>query len=159
MMLNTNTINLRIQKNILNGIKTPHSTSYPVIYCENNKYYLVCFVFFYTREDIDTGKIDRPTVWTIADIKTGEIIREYETKEKEFSDAPYDVKYNVCPNTQYDTSKEYYDDTFAILDSVREEFLKTGQINLEKYKEYMKKILVNIPDSYKRFYLDLSIQF
>lgn len=105
-MINSYDINSHVQKNILNGAKTPHSTSYPVIYFENEKYYLAVFVFFFSREDIEAGSVERPTMWAIADIETGEIVEERLTKDKDFSDASYDIKYSVRADAQYDTSKK-----------------------------------------------------
>lgn len=109
----------RLLNQILDGKKIPHSTSQPVLHKEEEKYYLAVFVFYYTRGDIEQGMVDRPSTWAIADIETGEIIKMYETKDKDFSDASYDVKYNVHTDGEYDTSKEYYDKAFTILDSVR----------------------------------------
>jgi|GEM_PF-1262965 len=154
---NAKEINAEIMKKVLNGIKTPHSTSQPVIYYENGKYYLAVFVFFYTREDIEAGAVERPTVWAIADIETGEIIEERQTKDMDFSDASYDIKYNVRSDAQYDTSKKYYDEAYAILDSVREKIISTGKLYKLEYKYYLDKILANIPKDYQRFYTDLSV--
>ena len=145
------------KKSVLNGIKVPHSTSQPVLYCDDGKYYLASFVFFYSKDDIESGAIDRPTVWAIADIETGEIIEEYETKEKDFSDAAYDVKYNVRADGEYDTSREYYDKAFKILDSVRSKIIKDGKFYKEEYQHYLNMILANIPKDYQRFYRDLSV--
>ncbi len=149
--------NAKLQNSILNGAKSPHSTSYPMVYYENNKYYLACFVFFFTREDIELGMVDRPTVWAITDIETGEIIEERQTKDIDFSDAAYDVKYNVRADGEYDTSREYYDKAFKILDSVRSKIIKDGKFYKEEYQYYLNMILANIPKEYQRFYTDLSV--
>ena len=156
-MVNSKEVNSIIQKHILEGSKISHSTSYPVIFYMKEKYYLAVFVFFYNREDIEAGAVDRPTVWAIADIEKGEIIEERQTKEIDFSDASYDAKYNVRSDAQYDTSKKYYDDAFAILDSVREKIISTGKLYKLEYKYYLDKILANIPKDYQRFYTDLSV--
>ena len=156
-MINSGFINGKIQKDILDGAKTPHSTSYPVIVFEKSKYYLAVFTFFFSREDIEKGAVERPSMWAIADIETGEIIEERQTKENDFSDASYDVKYNVRSDAQYDTSKKYYDDAFAILDSVRKKIISTGKLYKLEYKYYLDKILANIPKDYQRFYTDLSV--
>lgn len=148
---------VNFQKRVLGGIKIPHSTSQPVIYQENGRYYLAFFVFYYSRDDINLGVINRPTLWAIADLETGKIIEERETKNNDFSNARYDMKYNVRADKQYDTSRKYYDEAFAILDSVRYELIKTGMINKEEYKLYLDKIIANIPQEYQRFYKDLSI--
>ena len=156
-MIKSTTINTNIQQNILHGDKIPHSTSYPVIYKENGKYYLAAFVFFFTREDIEAGAVDRPTLWAIADIKTGEIIEERDTKTMDFSDAGYDVKYNVQADAEYDTSPEYYNKAFVILDSVRSKLIETGKFYGAEYQFYLDKIVSNIPKEYQRFYRDLSV--
>lgn len=153
----SNEIYVKINRNILNGVKIPHSTSYPVIYQENSKYYLAVFVFFYTKQDIEAGAVERPTVWAIADLETGEIIEKYQCKDKDFTDASYDIKYNVRSDIQYDTSKKYYDEAFTILDSVRKKIISSGKFYALEYKYYLKKILANIPKDYQRFYTDLSV--
>lgn len=156
-MVSAKQANINIQNNVLSGAKTPHSTSYPVILKENGKFYLAVFTFFYSREDIDAGMVERPTMWAIADIETGEIIKEYDTMEKDFSNAPYDVKYNIRSNEYYDTSKEYYEKTFAILDSVRSKFINEHKFYEAEYRAYLNRILANIPKDYQRFYTDLSV--
>lgn len=156
-MINSYDINSHIQKNILNGAKTPHSASYPVIYFENEKYYLAVFVFFYSREDIEEGRIYRPTVWAIADLITGEIIEERETSIVEFSNAPYDKKYNIRADKKYDTSKEYYDKAFSILDICRKSIIENDNFDRNEYAKYLQMIVANIPEEYQRFYYDLSI--
>lgn len=45
-MISSCDINSYIQKNILNGAKTPHSTSYPMLYFENDKFYLAFALLF-----------------------------------------------------------------------------------------------------------------
>lgn len=155
--MKTSDINSYLQKNILSGAKVPHSTSYPVIRQENGKYYLAVFVFFYTREDIEAGMADRPTMWALADLESGEILEERRTEENDFSDAGYDVKYCVRADAQYDTSKQYYKEAFAILDSVRAKLIDTGKFYNLEYQYYLKRILANIPKEYQRFYTDLSV--
>jgi len=150
-------INSNIQKNILNGNKISHSTSYPIIYFEEEKYYLAFFTFFFSQEDIKSGMVSRPTSWVIVDIVTGEIIEERDTNNIDFSDASYDVKYNICVDGEYDTSKQYYDKAFSILDDVRNKLITTGTLDKTQYQIYLNKIIANIPKEYQRFYRDLSV--
>ena len=156
-MLSSKEINSKIQKNILNGSKIPHGVSRPLIYKEEDKYYLAVFVFFYTKEEFLMCSISRPTMWAILDIENGDIIEKYETSEKDFSNASYDIKYNISPDKEYNTSAEYYDKAFSILDSVREELIEKNRFNEDKYKEYFKMVLDNITESYKRFFKELSV--
>ena len=90
-------------------------------------------------------------MWAVADIETGKIIETRQTKNKEFSDASYKVKYNVRADAQY------YEKAFAILDSCRNEIINTDRFNPEEYKHYLDMIVANIPKEYQRFYFDLSV--
>lgn len=164
-MVSSRAVNAIIQNNISDRGKIPHGVSYPVIYCENYQYYLAVFIFFYTGEDIRAGKIMRPSLWVTADIKTGEIIQEYETKDKEFSKAPYDMKYDIrgcniphgCEYPHYNTSEQYYEDAFAILDLVRSGIIDTGKLHKKEYRDYLDRIMADIPEEYRQFYTDLSV--
>lgn len=146
----------RITASILNGEKIPHSVSRPVLYRNDGVLYLAVFVFFYNRDDIENGAVDRPTLWAIADLSTGEIIERFQSRDKDFSNASYDKKYNVRSEKKYDTSKEYYIKAYEILDKVRNHYFKTGEVLVADYDQYIQLILANIPDDYKRFYTDLS---
>ncbi len=156
-MIGSREINQKIQRDILGGVKAPHSTSYPVIYTEGNRYYLAVFVFFYTKEDIAAGKVNRPATWAIVDLEDGSIIEERQTKEQDFSDASYDIKYNVRTDKEYDTSRKYYEEAFTILDSVRKKIISDGKFYKAEYQFYLNKIQANIPKEYQRFYTDLSV--
>ena len=155
-------INLNVHRQILGGAKVPHCTSQPVIYKENDAYYMAYFVFFYTREDIDREMANRPTLWVIADMKTGQIVEQRETYEHEFSDAAYDRKYSLKPNKENTPegryqSPLYYNEAYAILETVRNSIITVKTVNELEYQMYMDKILAYTPKEYQRFYKDLSI--
>lgn len=146
-----------IKRDILGGAKTPHSTSLPVLRMHNGELCFAAFLFYFNREEIQSGKCQRPSMWVIADLKTGKIIERYDCIEKEFSDASYDVKYDISADSSYNASKEYYEKLFNILDMVRIEFLETGKLNEELYGDYLKMLQSTTPKEYQRFYVDLSI--
>ena len=164
LVITASMINKKIQNEIFDGRKLPHITSYPVIHLKDNQYYLAVFITLYTKEEIESGYLGRPTKWAIFDIETGKI-RRYkhavkdviETSEEEFSSAPYNIKYNIRSDKKYDNSEEYYEEAFKILDKCRESIMDGAKINLGEYQKYLEKILNNVPESYRRFYLDLSI--
>lgn len=150
-------INRKLQKNVIADIKVPHGVSQPVLRYQDGKYYLAAFVFFYNSDDIKSGMVRRPCMWVLADLATGDIVKRFDTRDDmEFSDAPYDIKYNIRSDTKYDTSKEYYDKAFRLLDSVRINLLTGKEFSKGMYNDYLEKIVTNIPDEYKRFYRDLS---
>ena len=150
-----------IDMNIKNKIvveKIPHGTSQLLLYKRGLKdFYLSAFTFFYSKGDIVDGKISRPTIWVLADIETGEIVERYDTKNRDFSDARYDVKYNVRSAKKYDTSMDYYERAFAILDLVRKKIIEEDYFDEVEYRKYFDMILANIPEDYQRFYRDLSV--
>lgn len=146
-------------QNYIKRTKVSCAVSAPVLVCENSRYYLASFVFFFTKEDIQTGMVNRPTEWLIADLESGQIIEERNTREKEFSDAKYDIKYDIKVERKYDLARGYYEEAYKLLDAVREKLLSSGQLDKTVYKDYMDRILANIPKAYQRFYLDLSISF
>lgn len=158
-MILSKEVNQKIQARVINGVKTPHSSSYPVIVQDNDEYLLAVFTFFFSKDDIEAGTVSRPTLWTTADIESGEIKAEYQAKDNDFSDASYNVKYDIHSNKEYDTSKEYYEKAFEILDSVRKKILAEGVLDKTEYAKYMDMILANIPEEYKRFYIDLSVDY
>jgi hypothetical protein len=159
-MISSNEINKRIQANIFEGRKIPHSTSYPVIYKEKNEYYLAVFVFLVHAENIKNGTVCRPDIWAIADIETGEILARRECKNMEFSNTDYGIRYDVSIDVgtnKYRVSADYYEHAFALLDAVRSDLLSTGRFHVIDYRDYLYQILGNTPDCYQQFYLDLSI--
>lgn len=147
-----------IKHTLLNGIKVPHSTSLPVIRKKNGGYCLAAFAFFFSKEDLDINKIDRPTKWCEADIVMGDIIERYDSEKNDFSDAPYYQKYDITPDEKkHDTSREYYVKAFDYLDYTRKEIIERGGYTKDVYNKYLYMILKNIPESYRRFYTDLSV--
>ena len=145
-----------INKDILNGSLTPHGVSKPVLFKEDDKLYIAVFLFFFPWEGFKQGLISRPAKWALSDILTGKIVAAYYSKEKEFSDAPYEEKYNVCLNGKNNVSEGYYEKAYSLLDKVRKHYLESGEVLKDCYNEYLKMILDSIPDDIQRFYIDLN---
>lgn len=152
-------INIIIKNTILGGVKVPHGASQPVIYQDpaDGRYYLAAFVFFFSGEDIRKGMVSRPSLWAIYDLETGDLIQRFSTKDKEFSDAPYNVKYDIHADGAYDTSAAYYNAAYDILDQVREKIISEGTLDRQLYDDYLRRVAFNIPESYQRFFYDLSV--
>lgn len=136
--------------------KTPHSSSAPLITKINDEYYLSIFIFFYNYEELVSGMIRRPSLWGIFDFENGNLIEKFQCNEKDFSDASFTVKYDVRPDTEYEVTEEYIELSCTLFDEIRQEYIETKQINLNKYKEYFERIIFDIPKEYRKFYYDLS---
>ena len=159
-------INKRVKKELLSKIKEPHVVSYPVIYLEGDEYYLAVFITLYKEEEIKEGYLGRPTKWSFFDIDSGVLdkisykigeLEVLDTNKKEFSSGLYNMKYNIKSDEEYDRSQEYYEEAFKILDRCKESIINEGKIDLAEYRRYLAKILKNVPENYRRFYLELSI--
>ena len=80
-----------------------------------------------------------------------------DTKEEEFSSSLYNIQYNIKSVEEYNGSEEYYEEAFKILDRCKESIMNEAKIDLAEYRKYLGKILRNVPENYRRFYLELSI--
>ena len=159
-------INKRVKKELLSKIKEPHLISYPVIYLDGYEYYLAVFITLY-KEEIKEGYLGRPTKWAFFDIDSGALNKEIsnkigelevlDTNEEEFSSSLYNIQYNIKSVEEYNGSEEYYEEAFKILDRCKESIMNEAKIDLAEYRKYLGKILRNVPENYRRFYLELSI--
>lgn len=157
-MLPSNELMTKMDQELMQGIKTPHNISNTVITKINDEYYLSAFIFFYTKEDIDTGMLNRPAKWGIFDFENGNLIEEFDCKIKDFSSESFDKKYDVHKDNNYDLSNEYANKNFELLDKIRKEYINNKNILLDEYREYLERIIFNIPKQYQVFYYDLSIK-
>lgn len=140
--------------------KRPHGVSQPVLRrMSDGTYILASFVFYYDDEEIRTGLIRRPSAWIQANLLTGEIEAVHKCSDNEFSDASYEDRYDIHNDGIYDISKTYYAETFRRLDAVRLKLLNREELDKSEYKEYMGRVIKNIPIPYKRFFFDLSVPF
>ena len=160
-------INKRVKKELLSKIKEPHLISYPVIYLDGYEYYLAVFITLHKESEIKEGYLGRPTKWAFFDIDSGALNKEIsnkigelevlDTNEEEFSSSLYNIQYNIKSVEEYNGSEEYYEEAFKILDRCKESIMNEAKIDLAEYRKYLGKILRNVPENYRRFYLELSI--
>ena len=69
----------------------------------------------------------------------------------------FQVHYTIYNIEEYNGSEEYYEEAFKILDRCKESIMNEAKIDLAEYRKYLGKILRNVPENYRRFYLELSI--
>lgn len=145
-----------IRQNALDGQKTPHSTSQPVLRLYDGNIYFAAFVFFYNKEQLQSAMVNRPAMWVIGDLKTGEIVRRNLCSDNEFSDSEYQKLYNIYAKDVLPVSKLYWDSTYALMDFIRHEYVSCGTLNKRLYKEYLERIFCTTPEEYRIFYKDLN---
>lgn len=156
-MESTKEIVKNLTKQILKGSKKLYSVSKPVIYKEDSNYYIALFAFAYTPGDIPKGEVERPSVWVIADIKTGELIEKIDCREdRDFSDAKFEKKCSIRTAKTLNVSKAFENETYEMFDKIREVILETGILDEDLYKDYFKRVLGNVSEDLERFYVDLS---
>lgn len=143
----------RMQMELFGGAKIPHGMSLPVIRRCGDEYRLASFVFFFTASDVRKGKIGRPTMWVEADIRTGHVVAEHQSRESEFSDAGYKEMLDI--RGQGITDRRHQLSLLEMLDPLRKSAAE-GSVDEKAYGEYLKKAQAEMPASYRRFYADLS---
>lgn len=143
----------RMQAEVFGGEKVPHGMSLPVIRRSGDEYRLASFVFFFTASDVRKGRIGRPTMWVEADIRTGHVVAEHQTRESEFSDAGYKEMLDI--RGQGISDRRHQLSLLEMLDPLRKTAAE-GSIDEKTYGEYLKKAQAEMPASYRRFYVDLS---
>lgn len=143
----------RMQAEVFGGEKVPRGMSLPVIRRSGDEYRLASFVFFFTASDVRKGRIGRPTMWVEADIRTGHVVAEHQTREGEFSDAGYKEMLDI--RGQGITDRRHQLSLLEMLDPLRKTAAE-GSIDEKTYGEYLKKAQAEMPVSYRRFYVDLS---
>lgn len=149
----TETAYERMQSEIFGGEKIPHGMSLPVIRRSRDEYRLAAFVFFFTASDVRKGRIGRPTMWIEADIRTGHVVAEHQTRESEFSDAGYKEMLDI--RGQGISDRRHQLSLLEMLDPLRRTAAE-GRIDSEEYGKYLQKAQAEMPTSYRRFYADLS---
>lgn len=135
-----------------------HKASDLVLRKVGRKWYLATFVHFFNNHDIEYNVINRPTQWFLLDLLTGKLVQAYGCEKNDFSNASFNAKYSMefLDKSSRDISREYYREVYSILDAVRLGLLHRRKFDEKTYQRYLDGILINVPDAYREFFLDLS---
>lgn len=155
-MVGIKTITSILNRKALGGAKIPHSVSNPVLRVVDNSLYIAAFVYTYNRENLQQNKMPRPVRWIISDINSGDIIKEFDCREDDYTDASFGELYDLNDPGVKRPTKEDFVEIYALFDSVRTDYVEKGVRDTETYKKYFDKILEITPSSYRKFYIDLS---
>lgn len=123
---------------------------------EDGAFVLAAFINYFTREQIISGQIPRPQEWLELDFVSGELLARHSCKRRDFSSASFDTVYSLLADNEYDLSPEYYRAAYNVLDEVRIGAMKTGELDMERYDEYLDAIMSNTPREYRQFFEHLS---
>lgn len=100
----------------------------------------------------------RPAYWALVDVETGELIKRYDCKEKDFSSASFDDLIDISDYNQERRSREYADDFFRKFDNLRNACILNND-NIDRlYGLYLGKLLEVTPDNYQKIYFELINQ-
>lgn len=158
-MIELNTLLKNLKLACLGGAKVPHSMSNPVIRVEDGKPVVAVFVYVYKKENLVEKKMPRPYSWLIADIESGEVIKEFKCKEKDFSSEPFDAVYDLNDPGKKVPTKEDFGRIYGLFDSLRAQCIQSGACTPEMEEDYLDSILEITPSSYRVFYKDLTNLF
>lgn len=146
----------RVSREALGGQKRPHGISNPVLRSEAGKVYLAFFVYFYGKKDLDDQQMPRPSLWMLADVRTGEILARYTCAERDFSSQSSAVRYSVRYPDKPQVSDGFWTGVYGRLDRVRQSYLGSGILDCNAYGRYLEEMLTMVPPEYRVFYRELS---
>ena len=154
------TESMRVFQNVsaqaLQGQKRPHGVSNPVLREENGRIYLAFFLYFYDKKDLDAMQMPRPSLWFLADIRTGEIVERRSCARQDFSSQPAGLRCDVRYPDRPQRPNGYFQSVYAKLDRIRREYLESGALDRSAYGEYLEEMLTLVPPEYRVFYRELS---
>ena len=155
-MINAKNAVMKLNAKALGGAKIPHAVSNPVLHRSDDTLYIAAFIYVYKREHLQTNKMPRPIHWILADIETGDVVRELDSRTEDFSEAGFEDLYDLNDPHVKRPGREDFSEIYSLFDAVREEYLRQGVLDTEKYARYLERILEITPASYQRFYQELS---
>lgn len=145
-----------LQRSVLGGAKIPHSVSYPVLRKEGEDWRLAVYVLTYDRELLRKQALRRPSCWYLADLLTGEVLREVDCREEDFCTAPFDRLLKRGEPKNPDLSRADVENMYALLDQIRTRILESGVPDALAYREYLDQVLHAVPAGEVNFYRELS---
>ena len=142
---------------ITKGVKVPHSISNPVIRrLDDGKYAIALFVYTFNREQIQSGKANRPLEWLLLNPTNGKLIERVSCSDKDFSDDKSEcVELRTSDNTKY--SKEYVTATISIFDTIIKKYTEKNEFDKQLNDVYMYMMTKMVPVGLKPFYKDLVV--
>lgn len=143
----------------LDGVKVPHTVSNPVLRKENGKWYIAFFVTFYNKGNLDNKTMPRPSYWCLADIETGELVKRYDCKEKDFSSASFDDLIDISDFNSNHFSKEDTEEFFRKFDNARNAYILNDNNGDRLYALYLRTLFEYTPVNYQIFYCELVNQY
>lgn len=140
----------------MQGRKTPHGLSNPVLRATAGGVFLAYFVHLYQKADLDSGMLPRPQFWLLADLKTGEVLRRIACSEEDFSTLAADARLSTAGKDGPAQTTEDFQALYARLDGVRRTYLQTGAVDEQAYEAYFTQMLQAVPPAWRRCYAELS---
>lgn len=144
-----------INKKVLNGAKTPHTTSFPVLRMENGILYLAFFVRLDSWENAKKKVINRPAYWYLADLRDGHIIESFDCREEDFCTAPWGRTYPAGVPAKQGTAEDILA-LYEQLDLIRKHYLEDGILDAFAYRDYREQLLALLRAGESNFYKELS---
>lgn len=150
------TVVQKLNAKALGGAKIPHGISNPVLRKSEGRVFISAFVYIYGRENLQNNKMPRPVHWMLADIETGDLVKDWDCRENDFSRASFDEVYDLNDPLVKKPTRADFEEIYSLIDSVREKYVTQGVFDEKMYAEYLDRILEVTPSNYRRFYRELS---
>ena len=84
------------------------------------------------------------------------IVERYQCTERDFSKSDYEKLYNIATDNIIKADEKYWEDTYALMDQIRNEYVNCGVLREDLYKQYLERIYETTPEEYRVFYRDMN---
>lgn len=101
----------------------------------------------------------RPSYWCLVDVETGELIKRYDCKEKDFSSASFDDLIDISDLNPNHFSKEDAEEFFRKFDNARNAYILNDNNGDRLYALYLRMLFEYTPVNYQIFYCELINQY
>lgn len=136
-----------ISYNSVFGRKTPYSISAPVLKYSGSHFCIAAYILFYSRKDLIDQKMRYPSLYVLADLKSGKIIDRITNTN---------VKSGMFSIAFTKRNMSYWESTYLLFDLIRNEIIRTGIFRKDMYSEYLRRNQETTPTEFWDFFLELS---
>ena len=145
-----------MSRDALDGKKLPHGISNPVLRREDGILRLAFFVHVFSRKDMESGRLPRPSRWILADLETGAPVAKRNCAETDFCSGPIPGSLSVGGLEPRSSAQETLQRLYGQLDGIRKDYLATEVLDEAAYADYFEKMLLLVPPDWRQCYRQLS---
>jgi len=149
-------VNRVLKRATFQGIGIMHSSSLPLIADFEGRPVLASFTYLTSPEDAESEETERPSLWAVADLLSGEVLGVLHCRERDFSNESFANRYSLGGDSDEPMAASRFTQAFEILDEVRRRYEMSGQLDAALYARYFDMVVEAAPPALRVFYEELG---